>query len=87
MVGIPPIFTSDGKTKWSHLYISPVELATNSNGRVIASFLIQFEISWFSKAVWIFCHENGMEEWSAFHQYPQLRLRTSGPISILAQSS
>ena len=30
MVIIPPIFTSEGKTKCSHLYISLAELAANS---------------------------------------------------------
>jgi hypothetical protein len=32
-------------------------------------------------------HENGKEEWTAFHQYSHLMVRPSGPISRLAQSS
>ena len=45
MVIIPPIFTSEGKTKWFHLYISLAELAANSNLYIVVSFVVQFEIS------------------------------------------
>ena len=45
MVVIPPIFTSDGKMECSHLYIKVIELAANSNVYIVASLVIQFEIS------------------------------------------
>jgi hypothetical protein len=41
----------------------------------------------FRKAIFLFCHENGMEEWSAFHQYSPILARTSEPISVVEQPS
>ena len=37
--------------------------------------------------VFFFFEVNGMEEWSAFHQYSPILARTSGPISVLEQPS
>jgi len=45
MFVILPIFTSDGKTECSHLYISLAELAANSNLYILVSLVIEFEIS------------------------------------------
>ena len=45
MVVIPPIFTSNGKTGCSHLYISLAKLATNSNLYIVVSLVVECEIS------------------------------------------
>ena len=42
---IPPIFTSDGMTECSYLFISLAELAANSNLYIVVSLVIEFEIS------------------------------------------
>ena len=42
---------------------------------------------WFSKAISLFCHENGTEEWSALHQHSHFLEKPSGPISAAAQLS
>ena len=55
MVGIPSIFTSDGKTKWSHLYISLAKLAAKSNRSFLATpLVVKLEISLVSQESWVF---------------------------------
>ena len=44
MVIIPPIFTSDGKIDFCHLYISRAELVANFNRSLVASLNVEFEI-------------------------------------------
>jgi hypothetical protein len=44
MVSIPSISTTKVENEWSHLYISPVELATNSNLSIVLSWVMEFEI-------------------------------------------
>jgi hypothetical protein len=39
------------------------------------------------KSIWIFCHKNGMEEWSAFDQCSHFLGKPSGLISELGQPS
>ena len=88
MVGIPPIFTSNGETEWFHLYITPAKHAASSNRSIVVSLVIEFEISLVFSGEFVFpSHENGMEESPAFHQYSHLMVRPSGSISILAQPS
>jgi hypothetical protein len=88
MVGIPSISTSDRRTEWSHVYISPFELATNSNSFIVLSLVVAFEILMVFLGKFVFqFHENRKEEWTAFHQYSHLLVIPSGPISNLAQSS
>jgi hypothetical protein len=42
---------------------------------------------WVFKIHLVLRHDNGMEEWSAFHQYSRILGRLSGPIFILGQLS
>ena len=52
---IPSIFTSDGKTKWSHLYISLAKLAAKSNRSFLATpLVVKLEISLVSQESWFF---------------------------------
>ena len=84
MVAIPPIFTSGGKTECFHLYINLAELVASSNLYIVVSSVIQFDISsaFSGQLVGFFNHENGVEEWSPFHQYSHLVVRPSASISI-----
>ena len=78
MVVIPPIFTSNGETKLYYLYISLTELAVNSNLYIIASVVIQFEISLvLSGKLSFLSHDTSLEEWSSFHQYSHQMVRPS----------
>ena len=45
MVVIPPIFTSDGETECSHLYVSLAGLIANSTLCIVVSLVIKFGIS------------------------------------------
>ena len=72
-VGILPIFTFPGEIEWSHLGIGLAELAATTGRDVIISLVIEFRICFVFKSHFVFAsHENGMEEWSAFHQYSHL---------------
>jgi hypothetical protein len=42
---------------------------------------------WFSKAIYLFCHESGKEEWPALHQRSHLMVEPSDPFFALAQLS
>jgi hypothetical protein len=48
MVGISLIFTHFGENEWSYLCSRAAKIAANSNRRIVASLVIEFEISWFS---------------------------------------
>ena len=90
MVGIPPIFTSDDKTKLTYLHNSLFKLDANSNRRIVVSLVIKFGVSlvFKSQSLGILYRDNGMEESLVIHQYSHLMVRpASGPISILAYSS
>ena len=65
---------------------TPVKLAATtrrSNDVIIASFVLEVQILFF-QSHFVFCHENGMEEWSAFHQYSHFKGKPSSPVSVLA---
>jgi hypothetical protein len=88
MVGISLIVTHFGENEWSHVCMRAAEHAVSSNRSIVASLLIDFEISSVFKGMVVFpSHENGMEESPAFHQYSHLMVRPSGPMSVLEQPS
>jgi hypothetical protein len=87
MVGIPPIFTSQGETEWSRLCITTADLAATTRRSVATSLVVEFELLVAFKRKFVFSDETIMEEWSAFYQYSHLKAKPSDPLSVLAQLS
>ena len=78
MVSIPPIFTSDSNTKWSHLYIlAQIKLPRPLGGMLSPPWSSNSRFPWFSKSICFFCHENCMEA----------RMVSILPIVFLAQGN
>ena len=61
MVCLPPIFTSQGKTEWSHLYISWAMSDVTTRRSVIASVVIQSAFSLVLRSHFWFWSWSGME--------------------------